>query len=355
MKIDLPKFRELEEQRLLSCQKHPTADLYIFNYTQLCQFSRAWTEETMMARGLITDLEGNIKARPFVKFFNYDEHFGDDCKLPPLPLEKFTVTEKMDGSLGILYWVDDIPYIATRGSFTSDQAIKGTEMLRKIKFDWPKENTCLFEVLYPENRIVVDYGGREEIVLLSVVHTESGWEMPHKPMEHYFSQFVSVVKSYDFDNIEKIKEVQDDNKEGFVIRFESGVRTKIKMAEYVRLHRLVTGVNAKTIWELLKNNQNFSDLLERVPDEFYDWVKKTRNSLIEEFNVAEAVAFRDFEAVKSLPTRREQALAIAEIDSTREKKLSGIIFSMIDKKPYDQIIWKMVRPKADKPWKEDKE
>jgi RNA ligase len=351
MKINLQKFRELEGQKYLTCQSHPTAGLLIWNYSQKCQFEHHWTEETMMARGLITDLEGNIKARCLPKFFNYDEHFGDDCKLPPLPLEKFTVTEKMDGSLGILYWIDDVPYIATRGSFTSDQAIKGTEILRK-KYSHVRFNpnyTYLFEVIFPANRIVVDYGQIEDLFLLAMIHTETGKEVNYED----YKDILSVVKTYKFDNIEKIKEIQEDNKEGFVIRFESGVRTKIKFEEYVRLHRIVTGVNAKTIWELLKSHQKLDELLERVPDEFYQWVRDTKEGLVDEFNIAEAVALRDYETIKNLPTRKEQAEAIAKIDSTREKKLSGIIFKLMDKRPYEDIIWKMIKPKADKPWKEE--
>lgn len=348
MKIDISRFRELEEQKYLSCQKHPSADLLIWNYTQLAQFAKVWCPETLMARGLITDFLGNVKARPFKKFFNYEEHFGEDCKLPPLPLEPFTVTEKMDGSLGILYWVDDIPYIATRGSFTSEQAIKGTEILHRdyshVEFD--SYCTYLFEIIYPANRIVIDYNGMEDIVLLAVVETETGREVKNS----LYSGFIPVVKTYEFDDIAKIKEVQEDNKEGFVIRFESGVRTKIKMAEYVRLHRLVTGVNAKTIWELLKNGHDFTDLLERVPDEFYDWVKNTKAELEKQFHLIEQESKSRWIEALDMDTRKKQAQHIS-----KTSQYPGVVFAMLDSKPYKDIIWKLIKPRADKPWKEDKQ
>src|SRR3972149_3073306 len=126
MKINLNVFYDLVQQKYLSVQKHDKVDLLIWNYTPKAQFSRYWTDETMMARGLITDLEGNVIARPFRKFFNYSEHTGEDSKLPSLPMETFEVFDKLDGSLGILYWRGETPYIATRGSFSSDQAIRGT-------------------------------------------------------------------------------------------------------------------------------------------------------------------------------------------------------------------------------------
>ena len=71
MKIDITVFHNLVDRKYISVQKHETADLLIWNYSQRCQFERYWTPETRMARGLITDSKGNIIARPFSKFFNY--------------------------------------------------------------------------------------------------------------------------------------------------------------------------------------------------------------------------------------------------------------------------------------------
>jgi RNA ligase len=84
------------------------------------------------------------------------------------------VFDKMDGSLGILYPTSQGMAVATRGSFTSEQALKATEILHEkypewaqITYDWFRSNfdanwyevnyTDLVEIVYPENRIVVDY------------------------------------------------------------------------------------------------------------------------------------------------------------------------------------------------------
>jgi RNA ligase len=71
----------------------------------------------------------------------------------------------MDGSLGILYKVDGKPYLATRGSFVSDQAVAGTAMLHERYGDYEFEDgfTYLFEIIYPENRIVIDYKGMSDL------------------------------------------------------------------------------------------------------------------------------------------------------------------------------------------------
>lgn len=347
MKINLTKFNELVDQKYISVQKHLSADLLIWNYTQYCQFDRLWTDETMMARGLITDLEGNIVARPFKKFFNLEE-YGTSIPLE-LPIEKFYIQEKFDGSLGILYWIGDEPFLATRGSFVSEQAVKGTEMLRKFNFlhELRRDVTYLFEIIYPENRIVVNYE-QEQLPLLAVIETETGKDLDiyEECGEFPFAGYIDGITDY-----RKLKEKQEDNKEGFVIRFESGLRVKMKFEEYVRLHRLVTGVNARSIWDLVRNNQPFEELLDRVPDEFYKWVKDTRDNLKREYEVIEVIAQHIFDEVKSLETRKEQAVKI--MSDPEDRQYSGIVFHMLDKKPYEEIIWKMLKPSAQKPFKED--
>ena len=91
------------EDGLISAQKHDTLQLIIWNYTQTCQFSKAWDEYTMIARGLITDYDGNIVARPFKKFFNIDER--EETKIENLPSTIPDVYTKYDGSLSIFVFI----------------------------------------------------------------------------------------------------------------------------------------------------------------------------------------------------------------------------------------------------------
>ncbi len=73
-----------------------------------------------------------------------------------------------------------------------------------------------------------------------------------------------VVKRYDgLNDLDAIRLMQIDQKEGFIIRFDNGFRVKIKFAEYVRLHRIITQVSSKTIWEHLRDNLSMDELLEK--------------------------------------------------------------------------------------------
>lgn len=318
--------REIEAG-YINVQDHPTAPLRILNYSPRAQYDWHWTPETMQCRGLIVDHEWNVVARPFPKFFSVEQLNG------VVPVEPFEVYEKMDGSLGITYFVDGKPCIATRGSFVSEQAQRATEMLSSKYADLYLNPACtyLFEIIYPENRIVVDYGDREELVLLAVIETATGEEMT-LPVQAP----VPVAKRYDgFGQFSELMAIQDANREGFVVRFRSGQRVKIKFDEYKRLHKLLTGVSPKAIWEALRSGEGTAQIVERVPDEFMQWVQETENDLRFEF------ASIELEARKQMTfggSRKEIA------ERYKQCKYPGVMFAMLDGKDYSNQIWRMIRP-----------
>ncbi len=324
------------DERMIIVQKHPDADLFIYNYTNKAQYEAVWNEITLQCRGLILDAELNIVSRPFKKFFNLEEYPADD-----IPDEPFDVFEKVDGSLGILYWLNDKPYIATRGSFISEQAVHASGILLSKysgainKLD--RNSTYLFEIIYPQNRIIVDYGDKDDLVLLALIDNKTGGELELPDIGF------PMVKKYDgIPDFKLLKDLEEENKEGFVIRFKSGLRAKVKFAEYLRLHRIVTGVSNLVIWEHLSQGRSFEDLLDKVPDEFYDWVKKTIDELKVQYDIIltdSQTAFRQFE------TRKETALYF------QTQKYPAVLFAMLDGKPVDKIIWKMLRPEYAKPFK----
>lgn len=333
--MNLALLNEMVKQGLIRIQKHPEADLFIYNYSQEVQYNRIWNECSLACRGLIMDGNQNIIARPFTKFFNLGE-----MENQIIPNESFEVYEKMDGSLGILYWLNDKPFIATRGSFTSEQAIKATEILHS-KFahtidSLDKSKTYLFEIIYPENRIVLDYGKLESLVLLGIIETSTGNEFPL--MDIGFP----IVKRYDgLNDLSALKLLEEENKEGFVVRFKNGYRLKVKFEEYQRIHRIVTGVSTISIWEFLKEGKAMNELLERVPDEFYKWVRQVTDELTNNFKQIEAISKNDF---KILEDRKATALYFQTC------KYPAVLFKMFDNKNYDEVIWKMIRPTFSKPF-----
>lgn len=347
--MNIDQLNKYYEDGLLIKQVHPVHPLTIWNYSPKVQYENLWDDITEQCRGLITDDKGNVLARPFRKFWNLEEH-----DINELPVESFEVTEKMDGSFIIGFFYNDEFIMASRGSFTSTQAIDASKILfdemgvdpsRVFKMDY----TYLFEYIAPHNRIVVYYGDIRKLVPLGIIHTESGKEYSYQQMmDFYCPTHFEVVKIYDgVDDFKILKSQVNDNAEGYVVKFKSGLRVKIKGEEYIRLHRIVTNVSNKTIWEYLLENKNFDELIDRVPDEFYNWVKKTKNDLENKFN-----------SIKKLYTIIYDTLSNHENISTRgefaehAKKFNypSILFNMLDEKNYDTIIWKIIKPKYEKPF-----
>ncbi len=327
--IDFDAIQAQVAEGYINVQQHPAADLRIFNYSSKAQFDWHWTPETLVCRGLIVDGQNQIIARPFPKFFSYEQLNGQ------VPSEPFEVYEKLDGSLGILYWIEDEPALATRGSFVSEQARRATLIFRERYAHLPFEraHTYLFEIIYPENRIVVDYGATEELFLLAVIETASGHELSLPQLG------LPVVKRYDgVSDFNELLARQEANREGFVVRFQSGQRVKLKFEDYKRLHKLLTGVSARHIWEILRAGQDLAAIIERVPDEYYQWVRGLEAELRERYAQIEQQAQRDF---KVLGDRKETALYFQTCANP------GILFSMLDGKDYSQHIWKQIRPRGE--------
>jgi T4 RnlA family RNA ligase len=331
---------------LLHKQTHPTKDLTIWNYSPKVQYEKLWDDITLQCRGLVTNSNGDIVARPFKKFFNYEEHNPEE-----LPNEDYVVYEKMDGSLGILFNYENEWILATRGSFTSPQAIKGKEILDRHDISaLRKDNTYLFEIIFPENRIVVDYGNEEKLVVIGGIHTETGDEIPDSSlffMQEAGFEIVTTYKTWG-EGYDLLKEEISKNREGYVIKFKNGFRMKIKGDEYVRLHRILTNISNRDIWEYLKDNKPFDELLEKVPDEFNNWVKETVRDLTIRFENINKDYTEIYENLKSRNLDRKEFAIRA-----KQYRYSNILFNMLDGKEHKENIWKIIYPNYSKPFKKD--
>jgi RNA ligase len=337
------KLNKYYEDGLLYKQVHPTLPLTIWNYTEKVQYENLWDEVTLMCRGLVTDHTGDIVATPFQKFFNIEEGKFE-------PTENFEVYEKMDGSLGIVFWYEGQWVIATRGSFGSDQAMKAREILKKYNTDIMfRHLTFCFEIIYPENRIVLDYGDDEKLVLLGTFNKD-GKEVD---VEIWSQWGFDVVKKYDgINDYKQLKEMVKNDQEGFVVKFSNGDRVKVKGVEYLRLHKIMTNVSTTGIWEYLKNGEDVLELLKDVPDEFYDKIKSYAKDLkYGYFQISEDAGkkfdgkmYGKYNDKEPIEDRKEYA----EWVFTQPKHLSGILFRMFDKKDYSEIIWNLIRPEFKK-------
>jgi RNA ligase len=339
------------EEGLVYKQVHPTLPLTIWNYSEKVQYDNLWDEMTLQTRGLVTDENGNIVALPFKKFFNVEEKNHT-------PTEEFDVYEKMDGSLGILFNYQGEWVMATRGSFVSEQAIKGFEILKNYDYEKLHKNyTYLFEIIYKENRIVVQYD-YNDLILLGMIETKTGYEVDlhNEGTDIRLKNLINnlgfkVVRKFDkVKSYEPLKHFIPDSKEGYVVRFSNGDRIKIKGEEYLRLHKLMTNVSTTAVWEMLSEGRDVLELLKGVPDEFYKKVKMyvldLRYSYLSYSEYAgkmhDKFRYGKFNDRYPEPTKKEFAefLSLNDIDP----KVRSICFAIWDNKNYDKIIWKYIKP-----------
>jgi RNA ligase len=360
--FDQALLREMLDGGYVSTQVNPNGDLMIMNYSPAAQYGQVWNDVTTQCRGLIVEWDtGDIVARPFGKFFNYAEAIEGAVAIPegdPI------VTEKMDGSLGIIYTHNGKTAVATRGSFTSDQALWATEFLNKNfpDFAQPEGVTTLVEIIYPENRIVVDYNGAEGLWFLGAIDNETGADIDRSDIHWWYGPATPDLGTQSVDST--VAMAMGDsfaNDEGVVLCWPRegapSFRLKVKNPRYVELHRIVTGLSTRTIWEALATD-TFDQILEAAPDEFHPWIRNVEADLRDRFEIIYSIA------EQNLLDARRDALAIATSRAfsdggtavwehtrrdlaealTKSAAYPGLCFALEDGKDIAPRIWQMIKP-----------
>lgn len=251
--------------------------LHLYCYSDETVYEKKWNEATLMARGLIIDpVAQRVVATPFPKFFNIGEVIAQAAYtgIAAIPDCQFEVFEKLDGSLIIIFHHNGKWRCATKGSLSSDQAKWAEGWISHSDLSNLNSGcTYLAEAIYPENRIVVDYGDKSGLHLLGA-YDATGFEYnyefliklgkmlnwPVVARGHYAS--ISEL-------LDKAKELSS-NEEGWVLRFANGTRLKIKGDEYCRIHRLISCLTPLAIWRQLEANEDMENVRRSLPEEFWE-------------------------------------------------------------------------------------
>lgn len=304
---------------------YPNTPYIGFDYTPVCQFSRTWNEYTSIARGLVIDIRRmKIVAKPFPKFMNLGEP-GCDVELSDLNSGKFTAIEKVDGSLGIIFfnsyegkWV-----VMTRGSFNSEQAKTAqawidSDIAQKELTSGGLHVTYLAEIIYPQNRIVVDYGDFTGLVLLGVSTESALINISDNDLAGYYTRnfknvFKRIATTYKFNTanemIDHVKK-QDYNNEGVVVYLEDNRMCKIKGDDYCKVHKIKTNLTPKSVIEAISEFYMLSgkiqmapDIMMKLPNEFWPQLESWQNTIAMHVNDQSSLlvsTIKDF--ISSIPT-----------------------------------------------------
>lgn len=371
---------------------HPSLPLSILTYTRAAQYDRAWTSVTTRCRGLIADDKtGDIIAWPFPKYFNVAEHALGHDYAPPLPDEPFEVYDKVDGSLAVVFHYAGRWQVASKGSFISTQATWAQRRLDgKDSSALTPGVTYLAEILYPQNRIVVNYGDRQDLVLLAAFGKD-GTEVPLADAAPAWRPIGSVVTVWPAMPLAELLAMTESNTlpgggaatgtdaEGFILRFASGVRAKAKLSEYVRLHKVLTGVSERDIWRshgiqrfaglpakrvaqtlgclaadiTAAGGRPLDALLEQVPDEFDAWVRGVIARI--EKDVADRERAID-DAYRSLAhLTGDRAVFARAAQALPDAAVRPAMFLRLEGRTTELATYRSVRPEASDPFKNDQE
>jgi RNA ligase len=314
-------------------------DLLLFNYTDECQQKGAWDDITTLCRGVILHAKTKeVVARPFEKFFNWHEYRQE------IPEEPFTVSEKVDGSLGILYRHQGKYSLATRGSFTSVEAKRGTELLQASLGDkqLPDELTFLFEIILSNAGSTVVKYDFDGLYLLGVLNRHTGEELSPDESDEWAKKFTwKTPKRYPFATKEEVlasRAALPADLEGYVLRFQSGLRLKLKSEAYLAVLRASLGLSRnKVITALSQGEKVYQALLEQTPEELVPYAEKIAAEVRVQVAKYNQDALTFFEKAPK-EGRKEFAMWVQQ---NAPAELKGALFMMLDGKTprwYDMIV-----------------
>lgn len=355
--MDMDRLQSHIRNQYITARSHPHLPLTVLNYTPKAAYEPLWDTETMRCRGLIIDNDDVIVGNCMPKFFNYGQKETAHIDLTG-PVQ---VTDKLDGSMGTVCFYGDELVVATRGSFESDQALWAYNFIagRSDYYDafktlckGPRESsiddvTAVVEIIYPENRIVVDYGSKRDVVLIGAIGNT--WDLSNGKQlwisaDEIYSWPGERVEKFDADSFEDALRLPPrENREGVVIYFtKTGDRVKIKQEGYLIAHRFISNLTPKNIWKALKQGKTLEDLLELAPDEFHGLVREIAGHILSNRDDLLAEIETEFAALpnKDLKTRKELATEISK------HPLRGFLFLRLDERTEQMLesVWKAIEP-----------
>jgi RNA ligase len=377
LNITPEKFRtDYAETRLVDVATHPQFPLQMLTYGRESVHTNNWDDVIRKCRGVIFDVTtDDIIARPFEKFFNLStanmpetdptrwEFDGNQTGNEPPE-----VWEKMDGFLCTMYSYNGEQYIASKGSFDSVHAKWATNWYRanvRRGGEWPAGYTPVFEGICSSIRIVVDYEKFEGLVLLALVNNETGEELDSVStltwaLNNGTIQPRRYMVSWQDASKASLNEATA-NFEGYVLVWrragQTPFRLKVKYVDYLRLHRMVSGVSAKAIYRGLSDPAYKGELNEWVNDStpwfskfVAKWVRALQGRHDELLEKAKSSIKMVNDRLKFSGALNVEAYAAARkafaLEFTKQEyaDVKAILFALLDNKDASAVAWKLTKP-----------
>lgn len=235
--------KKLHEEKGIKIYRHPTLPLVGFAYDQIdspkTDLVVRWSRGTVLEEGT-----WDLVAQSMPRFFNMGEN-AEEWK--GFDWTNFTATEKMDGSLLIVYFYKDSLMVNTSGSFggpVSNHDVTFMELfLSQVKeADLRKDITYVFELCSPFNKVVRNYDQTSARLITAFRKMQ---ELSRDELEGLTNDtikpiplIVDLKTQEDVLNYLMHKEESDPTYEGIVIRDSKGTRFKCKTKTYLGFHHM---------------------------------------------------------------------------------------------------------------------
>lgn len=290
-------------------------NLHILCYTPITQYARHWNDVTRKSRGLCVEYPGSLKehtvtdanlanarvvSRGIPKFFTVDTiansltdsdnvilSLEDDdemvAQLQGIEVKGSAptfVADKLDGAMCVGYIDDNQFHVHTKGSFHSDEAVIGNEILKRYDtkgiVNWLAKNeldmTPVFEVITPKVPHIVNYEQTEDLFFLGFVDNSTGRWQPALPTDEFPNMF--GFKTPEILNASTLETAlalpPRDNREGVVLTVETTDAQrmlKVKYEAFLNLQRLRTAAKATVdtvLPQLVLKNITNNEALEKL-------------------------------------------------------------------------------------------
>lgn len=374
--MNLAYLNELDkrvEAKLLRRVVSKCGTMVLYNYTDKCVYDKMWDRYTLNNRGNVyCSKTGKLLAKSFPKFFNFGEHCAEKQE-EILLSNSYTVHEKLDGSLGIVFSYKGQLVVNTRGSFESDQAAMAREILNinnqanslndflsRTASSFCNGVTLLFEIIHPQNRIVCDYGDEKKMVLLGGYHTGSK-EVVHDSILNGIALAFNFQRpnTYKFNSLKEVfQKIQKMpwTEEGYVVQLENGERVKFKSVEYLRVSSILSNLTPLTLWRNMENGLVKKDFLMTLPEEFRSEVDKLSKYLENLYCDTESEIFDQYgkyrvKVENSLIKEGKDVVenfkaAFGKLIQKEKPKHWKAFFPILLDRSIDEYVMKYIRPKG---------
>jgi len=310
-----------------------------------------WSQDNKHLRSSVWNYQGELISAGFPKFTN----FGENPEHFPVPqsLKNCTVVEKLDGSLLIVSKYKGQLILRTRGTVDAHTMDNGHELeifkekfLNSINHATPDtwNVSILFEWVSPQNKIVINYGAEPDWYVVGIVRHDdySLFEQSELDMWAKNKNFKRPA-TYTFSDVNDLLEnvEQWKGKEGVVIYSQDGqMLHKVKSFQYLKLHAFKGNATFENTIELffefgMPSYQEFeTKLIEKFDYECFNMVRGFISTICDGYEEVLKIVdgMNNFvNKIKTLPTRKEQAIAVFSAYG-KESNKSSYIFTILDGK-----------------------